>query len=248
MFKIKFLTIIILTATTIMACGESFRGHFNGELTGFENNNLNQSIWTNNPTLNGDSDPDKNVLFDYRDELEGNESKTVLLGQKIKAFDIVLSKASSGEINLSARITFGCNSLIDYTTKVNSSDLSSMEVIDFGTKENYNLRVECTVRDCNQMVAVIHQRTIGEKATVLVGLMVDGKVGEELIYTSRHVTYTPYFQTFYGYQHYSQRNNCQPGNTTNNDTSLTGILTRLLGNKAIDKLKDKAEDFLKDLL
>ena len=245
MFRLKFFTSLFLTATMITACGESFRSHLNGELTDFGNNDLHRNIWTNDPS-SGDIDPDKNILFDYQEELEGRENRTLLLGRKIKAFDIVLSKASSSEINLSARITFDCDNLIDYRATASKSDLSSMEVVDLGTKEDYNLKVECTVSDCNQMVVAIRQRSVGENATVLVGLIVDRKVDEELIYTSRNVAYTPYFKTFHGYGHYSRANNCQP-NDTNNGNSLTGLLTRFLETDTGKNLVDKAKDFLKDL-
>ncbi len=145
MFRINSLTLLLLTATMMQACGEPFKGHPNGDLTGFGGHDLGRNIWGDS-AMGEDVDPDKNILYSYREELEDQESRTVQLSRKIKAFDITMSRTSSDEVDISARITFGCTDLVDYEKKADRSDLSSMEVVDLGTEENYNLKLECIKR------------------------------------------------------------------------------------------------------
>ncbi len=63
------------------------------------------------------------------------------------------------------------------------------------------------------MVVAIRQRS-GNDATVLVGLTADSTVDEKLIYKTRRVPYTPYYQTFHSYKKYSEDNNCEGGKFT----------------------------------
>lgn len=246
MFKTKsFLSFLSITLI-ISACGEPFKSGLHGDLTGFGNSW--RSFWTHDPTIDGDMDADKNVLYDYRTELEGKENKTILLSRKIKAFDFSLSKVSGTESGLKARITLSCDSLLDYRKKVNSSDLHSTEVINLGTKENYNLQVECTNTDCSQMVAAIRDRSPGESATVLVGLTTDKKFGEALIYTTRSVAYTPYFQTFYSYEHYNHKNNCSTtGNNNDSFHQIVDFIDRNIPDEWRDEAEDEMGDFIEDL-
>ncbi len=121
----------------------------------------------------------------------------------------------------------------------------SLQAVDIGTKESHNLRVECTDTDCTEMVAAIRHRSPGDNATVLVGLAAGRKVDDRLVYTTRSVTYTPYFQTFYGYGRYSRENSCSEDN---NDNSWTGFLIGLFGEDIVDGAKDKVGDEVKDFI
>ena len=242
MFRTNFLPFLFMTLT-ISACGEPLKSSFHGDLTGF-GSGLQRSFWTHDPSIDGEMDADKKILHDYRMELEGRENRTTLLSRRIKAFDLNLSKASDNEFNLTARITFGCDNFLDYKKRVSGSDLNSMKVVNLETKENYNLLVECTNTNCSQMVAAIRNTNPGDSATVLVGLRADKKVEGQLIYTTRSVAYTPYFQTFYGYGHYSRKNRCSTGG----NNSMTHQLIDLFNKTVIDKLRDKANDKMKDIL
>ena len=238
MFRINSLTLLLLIAAMMQACGEPFKGHLNGGLTDPGDHDLGRNLWGDSIT-GEDTDPDKNVLYNYREELEDQESRTVRLARKIKAFDVTMSRASDSEVDISARITFSCSKVVDYEKNVNRSDLSSMKVLDLGTEENHNLKLECISRNCNKIVVAVRQRG-GNNATVLVGLRADRTVDGELIYKTRSVPYTPYYQTFHSYKKYSEDNNCE-ADSHSGGNSLTDLLIRVVTD---DDLRDKAKDWL----
>ena len=245
MFKTKATLFYFLFFPTVFfifnGCGEAFRmnSDYNQFVSDF-NNQQRDSFWTHDPSIDGEMEPDKKILFKYQSELEEKENETTLLGRKIKAFDLSLSKESDDEFEIKARITFNCNNFLDFKKSLRASDLRSHSALDIGVKNSYNLRVHCSLSNCREMVAVIREAGAGRQATVLVGLMADKKKEQEIFYSTRSVPYRPYFQSYHGYSHFVEKNKCS---TEENNNSWTDIIL----DQVKDKIKDEVIEELEDL-
>ena len=215
MFKIKSFPIFLLMSLIVTGCGEAMRTNAMEADKTYQNspgNNIGPTpsgSWTMNTNSNPvREDADQRIMNTYSSELQDKEDEIVALGQKIKAFDVSLSRVSKDQLRVLARITFNCIRVIDYEATLNQSDLTSLKVVNINAKDSYDLRLQCTSNNCtNMVVAVRHNKPVGA-TTLLVGMEASKQVGKELVYTSRRVSHSPYFQFFDSYDLYSQRNDC----------------------------------------
>lgn len=178
MYKFKVGLTILAAAFTLAACGESFRAKELGVPSVGENGTNNNPI-VNNP-INGTTPltVDQKFAANYVSNLSA--ANTSAMQQFIKAFVIKKSLATPNVDNVvfSVQIATGCNqsSLTTFSGMTGIENLLFRDPgtrINIGSSNGFEVHVQCTNVNCNEMVAAITHNSNGVRRTVLAGLIED---------------------------------------------------------------------------
>lgn len=241
MDKIKRSIVLVFSFLLLTGCGEAFRANeFEsiGSTTETEN-------FAPNGFRNGNThvDIDQQILSEYAEEFNGSLGQTVSLTNSIKAVDFNMTGGSNSTLKLEAQIAFSCDKRLKFSGNVASERLQTGGVISLrGEKNSHSIRVQCTDASCRDIVMAIAQHA-GGFGTVLVGMSVNSKVENTLVYLSRNVAYKPYFATFPSGSAYYQANKCSSRGGSVKDKVLD-----VIQEEVTDYLIKEAEDVLNGLL
>lgn len=189
MFRLRTL-MIFLTGIALVACGESMRSNqldsnnLNTNYTGYDpvtqGNYFNPNGYRNSQTpLTIDERVAQLYALDFQQRPNGKNEFV----QSVRAFDIIMETRDDSDVILRSRITRGCGQNIEHSQRVNANQLASGQIVDFGTRNNHRVRLQCTDSICREMVAAVSTNT----GIVLLGMTQNGRVEDTIFYIGRQV-------------------------------------------------------------
>ena len=224
METIKRIGILLVTLAFVVGCGESFRAQ---ELSS-SNQNTNDLFIQVGADVGGEASPQVQALKN-----------------NIRAFDNnVTANSSTGSYDIAARITFSCQSRLDFAKTVSSSELLSRQEINLGVQQSHIVKVQCINADCSRVLASISTDGTME-GTLFVGMAVNSQVENTLVYLSQNVSSYPNFATFQSGSYYHSINSCP---APQEETSIMDQIVDVIQEEATEFIVKEAEDLLKGWL